>query len=363
MLSQLLIALTLFAADPAQVIAEASKDTLSNPEAENYREFIHEADDNPYASAVRRLAGESAAHITADPTSNATTTDARSYRIFVSQSLSDQVIRTAVAQARDYPGTVITVRGLEQDQSLIELVGWWREFDESGSIPFEIHPPSFVEASIDGVPAVAVYKSDTLRTVAPGTVRIDAVVRRLPSQSTRIAAFGPVEKPSEMDLMEQMRKRAEAIDWDEQKARSERAFWARVDQNTLPTVTQDRQRSIDPTFEVTQTISDTQGTVIALAGQQVNPLDYAPFDRQLVIFDARVDSQWHVVEPYLTATVPVLVLIVGADSMEEINGWKARSGNRVALLTPPVRQRFAIQRVPTIVTAADRHYVVQEIAP
>jgi hypothetical protein len=62
--------------------------------------------------------------------------------------------------------------------------------------------------------------------------------------------------------------------------------WQRATFDTLPVVTEPRERTIDPTVTASADVLLPDGTKVIEAGASVNPLDHVPFTHRLIVFDA-----------------------------------------------------------------------------
>jgi conjugal transfer pilus assembly protein TraW len=115
-------------------------------------------------------------------------------------------------------------------------------------------------------------------------------------------------------------------------------------------------------------VHTADGTVLVRAGDQVNPLDRLPFTQRLVVFDAAIRARWP--PPGASGGRPAS----GACSTSPPRssggrGWDGLAAVEdtldapVYLLTPDVRARFALERVPATVEARGRVFVVAEVPP
>ena len=108
--------------------------------------------------------------------------------------------------------------------------------------------------------------------------------------------------------------------------------------------------------------------VLVPAGATTNPLDHLPFTRRLVVFDVS-DPRQVTLARTLGSTGDgrrVVYLATRSERASAWDGWTTVEDALdapVYLLTPDVRARFAIERVPSLVEARGRVFVVTELPP
>jgi len=179
---------------------------------------------------------------------------------------------------------------------------------------------------------------------------------------------GPAVAISEADLIEELQRRAAALDLDALRAGALTRFWQRATFDTLPVVTTPRERTIDPTLTASADVRLPDGTTAIQAGQTVNPLDHVPFSHRLIVFDAsdpRQVATAHRLGETASAQRPLYL----ATAFDRALGWDGlrtvedRLDEPVYLLTPDVRTRFGLERVPALVEARGRVFVVREVLP
>ena len=167
---------------------------------------------------------------------------------------------------------------------------------------------------------------------------------------------GPVREIVEPDLLETIHQRLARIDFaalGEQAV--ERAF-ERLRFEPLPAAGEDRERLIDPTIIAAADIQLPDGTLLVRAGDSVNPLERLPFTQRLVVFDAADSRQLAFAHERASESSdrPTTFLLTGLsrkDGWAELERVMVHLERRVYLLTPELRQRFALERVPAVVEA------------
>ena len=108
-------------------------------------------------------------------------------------------------------------------------------------------------------------------------------------------------------------------------------------------------RLYDPTFIVSQDISDHQGHVFAKKGQRVNPLDSVPFAQTLYFIDADDKRQLAWFKSQKSTTLSAKVILVNGDIAQATKVLGTRIYfDQDGVLT----KKFALTAVPARVTAA-----------
>jgi conjugal transfer pilus assembly protein TraW len=143
-------------------------------------------------------------------------------------------------------------------------------------------------------------------------------------------------------------------------------FWHRVGFEELPVASEPRTRRIDPTITATADVRLPDGDLLVDAGARLNPLDQLPFTQRLVVFDATDARQVRTAGRLGREAGDRRVLYLATQLEKD---WHAFSTLEdaldapVYLLTPDVRERFALQRVPATVEAQGGVLLVAEVPP
>lgn len=375
-------------------------DLFANPhmaEARAEAQEIHDAD-----PTVQRLqAAQRSQELYADHTT----------LIFVSESIEHTGLQDVLEIASGDPSIMIIFRGIPDDMKLDEGVFHYQqmaaEFDPLPNIALD--PTLFEFYGVDVVPTIVhlppleprggeellpdineLLDDDAsfegLAALEPALDHREpiAVVRGLTDpawlerqvrhgQTGDLGIQGPVEEIQERDLIELMQERAMAIDWEQQKQGAEERFWSNQQQqmNWLPAATQTVTRDMDPHVLVTSDIADAEGNVITPAGTRINPLEIVPFRLGLIIFDATDPKQVELAlseRERLLARDEVRETILMTTQLDTSSGWDQYTAlsneleQALFLLTPDVRERFEIGRVPTIVEPGDNAFRITEVA-
>jgi conjugal transfer pilus assembly protein TraW len=115
-------------------------------------------------------------------------------------------------------------------------------------------------------------------------------------------------------------------------------------------------------------VHTADGTLLVRAGETVNPLDRLPFTQRLVVFDASDERQVATVRRLGREAGDLRVTYL-ATRLERRLGWEGPTAvedaldSPVYLLTPDVRARFALERIPAFVEARGHVFLVAEVPP
>ena len=309
--------------------------------------------------------------------------------VFASRSLGTDGLRQMLSSASsDNSNTTVVFRGIPKDMNLgvamLDIQNLAREFDPVPNII--IDPTLFQKYKIHSVPTVV---------LVPNTGIGEAFDKSAPSKAPELARViglsdgkwltsqleagntgnhgvrGPAKSISEPDFIEEAKRRMTLIDWDKKKDQAIKRFWHHQNFIDLPRATEDRIKMIDPAVRITADIKTPDGTVIAKKGEVINPLDRKDFSQILVVFNPSDKKQIELLKQIVPSMKKqagvnrVTYIITHLETAED--GWEAYAKLTKTLqapaylLTEDVRNRFAIENVPSIVTAKDRRFFVREI--
>ena len=295
--------------------------------------------------------------------------------ICVSQSMGRGALQEIVDAARGMPDVVIVLRGVEEGQRFPDLMKRMREMLGEVKEPKDvariaIDPQVFTTHGVTRVPTVIMVDAEdrmVARVEGLGSSEWlrSAVVRD--GKRGDLGSFGTPLAISEQDMSEVIRARLASADLREAGERAKTRYWDSLGYIDLPVARADRSRLLDPTFEVTETITTPEGGVVASQGDRVNPLDIYPFPDAIVVLDATDAKQVALVQAILPAFADRPVTVIST-RFDRDAGWQwlfdtsNRLGLPVHLLQPDVQSRFAIERVPSVVTAEGRYFKIDEFA-
>jgi conjugal transfer pilus assembly protein TraW len=232
-----------------------------------------------------------------------------------------------------------------------------------------LDPTPFAAAGMDIAPVLLAHGPDgELARVAGLADPLWLRSRVLAGERGDLGVRGPVKTVTEPDLIEELQRRLAALDLGEIRVRALERFWQRVAFQELPVASEPRTREIDPTITAPREVRAADGTLLVRAGETLNPLDRLPFTQRLVVFDAADERQVATARRLGREAGDRRVLYL-ATQLERSRGWEGLASVEdaldapVYLLTPDVRERFVLERVPAFVEARGRNFVVAEVPP
>lgn len=305
--------------------------------------------------------------------------------IFVSYSLGDDALKAMMKRNVGNADVVFVMRGIPEAMGLGEGIGRMQALaSQVEPMPnIIIDPTLFTLFGIKAVPSVvrattqeqSVLNKDakpTLIAKVEGLNNDAWLLDRVSMGHTGdLGQQGPIKAIDEPDMIEMMKKRILAIDWEEKKTQAEKRFWQGQTFDVLPQATEKRTRTLDPSVFVTHDIKDMNGNVIQAAGTTINPLKLRPFNTALIIFNPLRAEEVALVQDKLKTLgklekrVQLLVT-----QMDRQKGWDAYTeitelfDEPIFLLTPEVKARFEIEVTPSLVTADNKAhvFVIEELA-
>ena len=332
--------------------------------------------------------------------------------IFISGSMGDEAIRRTFKRNLGRKDVSYFVRGVPEGMSLGEgikhLQALAAEFDPVPIVMVDL--TAFRYYGVNAVPAVvkvavdeAYFKQFTLEEKMKGPqprrhpsaiasvfglnndswldeqIDIDQCTAKDPC---RYGEQGPLFAIDEPDMVEEMKRRVMAIDWEKKKREAIKRFWTNQVFDELPTATVSAHRHLDPTIHVVNDINDANGNPIRRAGDVVNPLSLRPFTSTLVVFNPKREDEIALVKAEVARRQAngeghFIYMATAFDTSERSKdkalgaGWghfKAVTDaldSHVFLLTPEVKERWDICVTPTFITADNEKkvFVIDEMAP
>jgi conjugal transfer pilus assembly protein TraW len=305
-----------------------------------------------------------------DPVARPAEPPSVTYTVLVSRSLGTEALR-AIFRAASGRDVRFLFRGVAPGERLMDMIKAIHALlDGIDPVPaVAIDPTVFREAGATVVPLlIARGPNGELARVTGLTA--PAWLREQLQAGARgdLGVRGPAIAISEADLIEELQRRVAALDMDALREGAIKRFWQRATFDTLPVVTEPRERTIDPTITASADVLLPDGTKVIQAGASVNPLDHVPFTHRLIVFDASDPRQVETARRLGETDRPQRPLYL-ATTFDRAQGWDGlrtvedRLDEPVYLLTPDVRTRFALERVPALVEARGRVFVVHEVRP
>ncbi|UHD16331.1 TrbC family F-type conjugative pilus assembly protein [Thiocapsa bogorovii] len=305
-----------------------------------------------------------------DAQATATATPTQTITLLVSRALGAAALRDIFATAAR-PDMRVVFRGVGEGEPLIDFMrGIHAELEGLDPMPaVALDPTPFREAGAEAVPLMILSGPDgEIARVAglsdPAWLQAQVAAGRTGDLGVR----GPVEAISEADMLEEIARRVAALDLAALREQALARYWTRAVFEHLPTAREPRTRVIDPVIEAKADIALPDGTLLVRSGEQLNPLDRLAFGLRLVVFDPTEPAHVRTARA-LGASAGALRPVYLATRLNREAGWEGFRAledaldETVYLLTPDLRERFALERVPASVEAAGRVFLVREHPP
>ncbi|RKT47068.1 TrbC family F-type conjugative pilus assembly protein [Thiocapsa rosea] len=320
------------------------------------------------AAELERMHRQTIAQVPGVP--DATSTPPQTITLLVSRALGAAALRDIFASAAR-PDVRIVFRGVAEGEPLVDFMrGIHAELEGLDPMPaVELDPTPFREAGAEAVPLMILSGPDgEIARVAglsdPAWLHAQVAAGRTGDLGVR----GPVEGISEPDMLEEIARRVAALDLAALRKQALARYWTRAVFEHLPAAREPRTRVIDPVIEAKADITLPDGTLLVRAGERLNPLDRLAFGLRLVVFDPTEPAQIRTARA-LGDSAGALRPVYLATRLDREAGWEGFRGiedaleETVYLLTPDVRERFALERVPASVESAGRVFLVREHPP
>lgn len=297
------------------------------------------------------------------------------YRMFISSSMGPAAIEQAVAYGVKYRDSMmLTYRGPKPGQTiqgmirdLIKITG--EQADESMVPNIEINPPEFTDNNVSDVPTLVKVDADGKPIASVrGLMNPEWLESEIEAGNKGdLGKRGPTSAIAEIDLMAAMIEKAKGMDINKMAEGARDRFWKNAPLIELPPAMQDRTRLVDGGFTVAQDIRLPDGRYLARKGEYHNDLKEMPFTRTVVVFDTTKPAQVALAKKVSQENSEKVVLLL-ASNVDREAGWGNYNaleddlGRPLYVLTSDVVDRFKVEKVPTIVTADDRNFIVKEVA-
>lgn len=302
--------------------------------------------------------------------------------LFASRSLSQSGLQELLESAAHTPNTTVVLRGIPEGMTLGEGLLWIQKLAaQQQPTPYIVLDPMLfkryqvttVPTVIALPPAALFYELHPPSPLARVQGIHDANWLRLQLEAGKrgdLGLQGPVREIKEPDLIGVMQARLSQIDWQQKKQAALARFWQQPHFYTLSAAPKKCRRVLDPTVVVTENIQTANGQVIAPKGTRINPLSLRPFTQTVVVFDPLVPKQQLLIQKALLKIQPVAghrVMYIATQFNREA-GWADYEALTeqlqapVFLLTPDVLERFELRHTPSIITAQEQQFVIEELA-
>ncbi|TCV62823.1 glycyl-tRNA synthetase beta chain [Pseudomonas fluorescens] len=295
----------------------------------------------------------------------------RTYQVFVSWSLGEAEIKNLLKEYHDNREVELVFRGIPDGISLQDALAKVQRLslETKSSTPVLINPVLFGESQIESVPQVRKVSGKQTIYVVAGTTSVQAADEQYQKDKVpRPKAIGPGLRIAERDLIEVMKERLSKVNFSELKDKALRRFWSNQVFAELSPATTSRVRKLDPSVVVPQDITGVDGSLIHKAGDRINPLDIRPFTQRLVIIDPSYEKQINFAKAQIDRYSDKQNVVIILSEVDRQKGWDGftevqnKVGRAVYILKDDVRTRFSIDFTPSVVTATERSFYIEEVA-
>lgn len=287
--------------------------------------------------------------------------------IFVSFSMPAHEMKAAAEEAAASK-SVLVFRGVEPGtntgsitKKLIPIVKDMKPVP--GAV---IDPTLFTRFNVNVVPTLIETDAAGKTRIARGLPGFEWLSKQEPGDhGQRGPTFGILEP----DMIEEIQRRMEHMDWDRQRREAMANFWKRQDAFNLPAAEKNRDRHVDMSIVSTQDIYHPDGRLIIARGDKINPQAIMPMRNVYIVFDATSQKQVAIAkkagDDALRKHKPVIYLF---SKIDQERGWDHfnETGDVVNgplyKLNQDIINRFKIQALPSVIEGEGDHVVVREIS-
>ncbi len=232
--------------------------------------------------------------------------------VFASYALGERGLNDLLGSVAGNASAVLVFRGIPKGMSLGQGIQAIQALaTRKKPIPsIVIDPTLFRKYRVTTVHTIVMLEDQPLLGKTPKTLasvqglsNLTWLVRQLAQGVTGDQGIkGPIRAISEPDLIEVMKERFAAIDWEAKKQAVKEKVWKMQSFHPLPLATHSQTRFIDPSVALKKDITGADGTMIAKQGTVMNPLDRRSFTQAVVVFDPIDKRQLE----WLNKTIPSL---------------------------------------------------------
>jgi conjugal transfer pilus assembly protein TraW len=181
-----------------------------------------------------------------------------------------------------------------------------------------------------------------------------------------LGTWGNLWTPAEPDLLTFIQNRIKSLEDSGEMARLKEEAIERVKKHAVrppavpgitPAVSY-RSMTLDPTFTVAETITDTHGNIIARKGDRVNPLDKVPYNQTLYFIDGDNKDQMKWIRQEITGKSDFKIILVNGNIRETSEALDEQIFfDQAGVLTT----KFGFEHTPVRITRDERVLKIEEI--
>ncbi len=296
--------------------------------------------------------------------------------LFLSMSMPDNDVSAALEMASSH-GVRVAFVGLPKGaHNIPEAMRFMKKLAAKAKIELAnepdvgIDPNAFTKYGVRVVPTLVRETGDGHFHRLEGSINwsyFDDTIKHLPQGQWLNLQAGQVWKIEETNLIEEMKRRMAAIDWEAKKKGAIERFWLNQKMHHLPAAIKTERWMIDPTVRVTKDMQDRSGKLIARAGTVLNPLASAHVPLRLLVINpaSERELQW-AVQYQLSNPFGGQTMVLGTDFTDK--GWDVmqKASNtlqaRIRLAPPELINRFRLTATPAVIETVGKAFGVQQLA-
>lgn len=291
--------------------------------------------------------------------------------VFASKSMPDGDVRGLLEDAYRTPGMRVVFLGGEPHTGVPGLVNWLRRVGAGlKHLPaIEIDPPAFAKYHVRWVPdAVVVRDGKEIARVA-GVYQPQWIMDHVGTKGGNLGTYGTLYRPVELNMEAVIKGRIAAFNWKAYVDGAVHDFWRDQVLPLVPHAKRPKTYLIDPTITITHNITLPNGTILARAGERVNPLQHMVFMLHMLVIDASSAPQRTFAKNYIARHPDAQIVVMSTAVPSTSNhGWRTWAqwstavGHRLTLYSEAYAQRFKIQGTPSIIDGDGAYLKVMQYA-
>ncbi|MCG8030581.1 MAG: TrbC family F-type conjugative pilus assembly protein [Candidatus Thiodiazotropha endolucinida] len=292
------------------------------------------------------------------------------YLIFVSFSLGESQLLNLLEHADEHCQVVFI--GVTKEYAISETLLKLQRLVIASRTTSDvvINPTLFRKYNVKNVPTIVHRHSDdgTYISRVTGLITTNWLADKIEKgDQGDYGKRGPTYPILEEDLIELMKRRLLKIDFTQKKQKALKRFWQTRKYYDIPRAIKPRKRNIDPSIKVIDHIMDANNQIIVPKNKILNPLHQKSFHQAILIFNPLLSEELQFVKKEITRlSVEHSQITLIATQLDSPKGWAGYNDltqqldAHVYLLNKEIKDRFQIEYTPTLVTANNDNFIVQE---
>lgn len=292
------------------------------------------------------------------------------YFVLITDAMGDSEIKQLFNSLAHRDDVAFVVRGLLPSEKTITDVGK-RIINLVRDLPVipnvALDPRPFQAVNAEYAPQILMYRDGELVLSAQGLANPNYMKEQLELGKTGdLGNFGSVVKITERDITDVLRERFMKLDKEQLISDAKDRFWDNVQFLSLPNAIESKIREFTPELYIDKDIIAPDGTVIAMAGDSYNTLDFMPFTQRLVVFDATDKKQMEFVKSLPKTNLRTKYITTRFDrtlKWDAVKHVENQLNAPVFQLQSEIISAFDVRAVPSVVTADNykKVFVISEI--